>query len=95
ELDELNACLDQCLRVLAPAGRLVVISFHSLEDRLVKRFIRTHSREMPPDRRAPWLKSSAVLLLRAVGKAVYPQASEIAINARARSAVLRVAERLP
>ncbi|MGA9854432.1 MAG: 16S rRNA (cytosine(1402)-N(4))-methyltransferase RsmH [Gammaproteobacteria bacterium] len=95
ELDELSACLDQCLRVLAPAGRLVVISFHSLEDRIVKRFIRMHARETPPDPRAPWLQSTAVPLLRAVGKAVHPQAAEIAVNPRARSAILRTAERLP
>jgi 16S rRNA (cytosine1402-N4)-methyltransferase len=95
ELDELSACLDQCLRVLAPAGRLVVISFHSLDDRLVKRFIRKHARETPPDPRAPWLQSTAIPLLRAVAKAVRPQAAEIAINPRARSAVLRAAERLP
>ncbi len=94
ELDELSACLDQCLRILTPGGRLAVISFHSLEDRLVKRFIRTHSREAPPDPRAPWLRSTTVPLLRAIGKAVHPGAAEIAANARARSAVLRVAERL-
>jgi 16S rRNA (cytosine1402-N4)-methyltransferase len=95
ELDELSACLDQCLRVLAPAGRLVVISFHSLEDRLVKRFMRAQARETLPDRRAPWLPSTATPSLRIVGKAVHPEAAEIAINTRARSAVLRVAERLP
>jgi len=94
ELDELSACLDQCLRILTPGGRLAVISFHSLEDRLVKRFIRTHSRETPPDPRAPWLRSTAVPLLRAIGKAIHPDAAEVAANARARSAVLRVAERL-
>jgi 16S rRNA (cytosine1402-N4)-methyltransferase len=95
ELDELSACLDQCLRILAPAGRLVVISFHSLEDRLVKRFIRTHARATPPDPRAPWLPSTAIPSLRAVAKAVHSQAAEIAANPRARSAVLRAAERLP
>jgi len=94
ELDELSTCLDQCLRVLTPGGRLAVISFHSLEDRLVKRFIRTHARETPPDLRAPWLRSAVIPLLRAVGKAVHPNAAEIAENTRARSAVLRVAERL-
>ncbi len=94
ELDELSACLDQSLRVLAPAGRLVVISFHSLEDRLVKRFIRAHTREAPPDPRAPWLQSTAIPALRAITKAVHPQAAEIAANPRARSAVLRTAERL-
>ncbi|MGH8282779.1 MAG: 16S rRNA (cytosine(1402)-N(4))-methyltransferase RsmH [Gammaproteobacteria bacterium] len=95
ELDELASCLDQCLRVLAPGGRLAVISFHSLEDRIVKRFIRNHSREAPPDPRAPWIKSAHSPALRALGKAVHPDETEIAANPRARSAVLRAAERLP
>ena len=94
ELEELAACLGQCLRVLAPGGRLVVISFHSLEDRLVKRFIREHARAAPPDPKAPWLLPITHPILRSVGKAVHPQAAEIASNPRARSAVLRVAERL-
>jgi 16S rRNA (cytosine1402-N4)-methyltransferase len=94
ELEELAACLDQCLRVLAPGARLVVISFHSLEDRLVKRFIREHARAAPPDPKAPWLLPVARPSLRTVGKAVRPQAEEIARNPRARSAVLRAAERL-
>ncbi|MGA9852175.1 MAG: 16S rRNA (cytosine(1402)-N(4))-methyltransferase RsmH [Gammaproteobacteria bacterium] len=95
ELEELASCLDQCLRVLAPGGRLAVISFHSLEDRLVKRFIRSHSREMPPDPRAPWVRSNANPSLRPVGRAVHPDRAEIALNPRARSAVLRAAARLP
>ncbi|MDE2234015.1 MAG: 16S rRNA (cytosine(1402)-N(4))-methyltransferase RsmH [Gammaproteobacteria bacterium] len=93
EIDELRAALDQCLRVLAPKARLAVISFHSLEDRLVKRFIRDHSREAPPDKRMPWLQQSAPPLLKPVGKAIRPQDEEIAANVRARSAILRIAER--
>lgn len=94
ELDELAAALDQCLRVLAPGGRLVVISFHSLEDRLVKRFLRAQTRPAPPDPRAPWLQPAGRPLLRILGKAVRPGTAEIERNPRARSAVLRAAERL-
>ena len=94
ELDELAACLQQCLTVLAPGARLVVISFHSLEDRLVKRFIRKHARAVPPDPKAPWLAPVTPPSLRALGKAIHPQAAEIEQNPRARSAVLRAAERL-
>lgn len=94
ELEELGACLEQCLRVLAPCGRLVVISFHSLEDRMVKRFIRDHAREAPPDPAAPWQAAAAKPLLRQIGKALRPGEDEIERNPRARSAVLRVAEKL-
>lgn len=94
ELEELGACLDQCLVVLAPGGRLVVISFHSLEDRLVKRFMRGHALPAPPDPHAPWLESPIRPRLRILGKAVRPGAAELARNPRARSAVLRAAERL-
>jgi len=95
ELEELGSCLQQCLRVLAPAGRLVVISFHSLEDRVVKRFMRDHSRLPAPDPKAPWLEPEGKPLLRVVGKAVQAGEAEVALNPRARSAVLRVAEKLP
>ena len=94
ELEELSACLEQCLRVLAPAGRLAVISFHSLEDRIVKRFMRDHSRPPAPDPRAPWLVSETKPELSIVGKAIQPSEEETARNPRARSAVLRVAEKL-
>ena len=94
ELDELAAGLEQCLQVLAPGARLVVISFHSLEDRLVKRFIRKHARALPADPKAPWLAPATLPNLRAIGKALRPQAAEIEKNPRARSAVLRAAERL-
>lgn len=95
ELEELVLCLEQCLRVLAPGGRLVVISFHSLEDRIVKRFIRGYSRTAPPDPHAPWVQPTVAPRLRAIGKAVYPGPVETDGNPRARSAVLRTAERLP
>ncbi len=95
ELEELENCLDQCLRVLAPHGRLVVISFHSLEDRLVKRFIRAHARPAPPDPQAPWVQSHESPKLSVLGRAVRPGEEEINLNPRARSAVLRAAERLP
>jgi len=94
ELEELTSCLEQCLRVLAPAGRLAVISFHSLEDRIVKRFVRDHARGPAPDPKAPWLEPAGRPDLRAVGKAMYPSAAEMQANPRARSATLRVAERL-
>ena len=95
ELEELATCLEQCLRVLAPAGRLVVISFHSLEDRIVKRFIRDHARSPAPDPKAPWLEPEGKPELRAVGRAGKTGESEAQANPRARSAVLRAAERLP
>jgi 16S rRNA (cytosine1402-N4)-methyltransferase len=95
ELEELGACLEQCLKVLAPAGRLAVISFHSLEDRMVKRFIRDHARLPEPDPKAPWLVPEGSPVLRTVGKAVQAGDTEVAENPRSRSAVLRVAEKLP
>jgi len=94
ELEELSLVLPQCVEVLAPAGRLAVISFHSLEDRIVKRFIRSQQdRDVLPDKfpvRAADLPPSRMI---AIGKPVRASAAEIKANARARSAVLRVAER--
>ena len=94
ELEDLSAALQQVAQVLAPLGRLVVISFHSLEDRIVKRFIRRESKgeEWPLD--LPVQGEPAKGSMRAVGKPVRPGKEEIAINPRARSAVLRVAEKL-
>jgi 16S rRNA (cytosine1402-N4)-methyltransferase len=94
ELEELTSCLGQCLKVLAPAGRLAVISFHSLEDRIVKRFIRDHSRLPAPDPRAPWLEPTGTPELKPIGKAIQASEDETRDNPRARSAMLRVAERL-
>ncbi|CAN7389769.1 16S rRNA (cytosine(1402)-N(4))-methyltransferase RsmH [Pseudorhodoferax sp. LjRoot39] len=93
ELEELQQALSAALRVLAPGGRLAVISFHSLEDRIVKQFIARHAKETV-DRRSPdWmLGKSAAMPLKALGR-VMPSAAEVAANPRARSAVMRVAER--
>ncbi|MBC7214427.1 MAG: 16S rRNA (cytosine(1402)-N(4))-methyltransferase RsmH [Burkholderiaceae bacterium] len=90
ELQELQQALEASLRVLAPGGRLVVISFHSLEDRIVKQFIAHHSKEAF-DRRTPFA-APAPLRLKALGR-IRPGADELAANPRARSAILRVAER--
>ena len=90
ELEELQLALDASLKVLQPGGRLVVISFHSLEDRIVKQFIAAHSREVF-NRRAPFAAPKA-MLLKALGR-IRPDAEEVAGNPRARSAVMRVAER--
>ena len=90
ELEELQQALEASLHVLRPGGRLVVISFHSLEDRIVKQFIATHSRD-EFDRRAPFAPPKA-MKLKALGR-VRPGQDEVAANARARSAIMRVAER--
>ncbi len=94
ELEELTNCLGQCLKVLGPAGRLAVISFHSLEDRIVKRFIRDHSRLPAPDPRAPWIEPTGTPELKPIGKAIQASEDETRDNPRARSAMLRIAERL-
>ena len=94
ELEELQQALEASLTVLQPGGRLVVISFHSLEDRIVKQFIAKHTREVV-DRRAPdWMLAAGkpVMKLQALGR-IKPSAAEVAGNARSRSAVMRVAER--
>ena len=92
ELEELQQALSASLQVLRPEGRLAVISFHSLEDRIVKQFITQHSREVY-DRRAPFAPPQ-VMDFKAVQR-IKPSEQEIANNPRARSAILRVAERLP
>ncbi len=94
ELDELQQCLPQALEVLRPGGRLAVISFHSLEDRIVKRFLRKEARgdAFPPDLPVP--QSALSPRIRLIGKAVRASEAEISENPRARSAVLRIAERL-
>lgn len=90
ELEELQQALVASLKVLQPGGRLVVISFHSLEDRIVKQFIAEHSREVF-DRRAPFAEPKA-MKLNALGR-VKPSEAEVSGNPRSRSAVMRVAER--
>ncbi len=90
ELEELTQALTASLNILQPGGRLIVISFHSLEDRIVKQFIAEHSRDVF-DRRAPFAAPKA-MRLKALGR-VKPSDEEIAANPRARSAVMRLAER--
>ncbi|KRE88796.1 ribosomal RNA small subunit methyltransferase H [Frateuria sp. Soil773] len=94
ELDALRQGLDAALSRLKPDGRLSVISFHSLEDRAVKLFIRDHSGRVQGSRRGPPV-AAAPARLAAVGKAQFPSDEELAANPRARSAVLRVARKLP
>ncbi len=94
ELEEITAALDGALAALAPGGRLAVISFHSLEDTLVKRFMQRHSQEDPMYAGLPEVPAHARAKLRRIGKAVHPGAAEVARNPRARSAIMRVAERL-
>jgi 16S rRNA (cytosine1402-N4)-methyltransferase len=94
ELEELSLVLPQCVEMLAPAGRIVVISFHSLEDRIVKRYLRDQSNPDVFPSRLP-LRSSEMPApkLHLVGKAMRPSSEEVAANPRSRSAVMRVAER--
>ena len=91
ELEELQQALAATLKVLQPGGRLVVISFHSLEDRIVKQFLAKHSREVF-DRRAPFA-APQVMQFKVLAR-VRPGAAEVAANPRSRSAIMRVAERL-
>ena len=94
ELEELSLILPQCLSLLATGGRLVVISFHSLEDRIVKRFIQSEqNRDDLPSNFPVKAKDLPQPRLMAVGKAIKPSSSEIKQNVRSRSAVMRVAER--
>lgn len=94
ELEELEQGLPQALEVLAPGGRLAVISFHSLEDRIVKRFMRNEARGGDIPIGVPVPATAFKPTLRVMGKPVYANAAELADNPRARSAVLRVAEKL-
>lgn len=94
ELESLSHALRASLALLAVRGRLVVISFHSLEDRAVKLFMRRHASVDPVLAGLPDIPAHAQPTLRIVGKAVKPSAHEVAANPRARSAVLRVAERI-
>lgn len=93
ELGQLDRALSASLAVLAPGGRLCVISFHSLEDRRVKRFMRNASRESEQYRGMPEVPPEHRPRLRVIGRAVTAAPAEIAANPRARSARLRVAER--
>jgi len=94
ELAELKQVLPQCVEALKLGGRLVVISFHSLEDRIVKRFLREQSQPPQLPRRLP-LRAAELPSppLKLIGRARHADAAEVARNPRARSAVMRVAER--
>ncbi len=92
ELEELRQALDASLNILKVGGRLVVISFHSLEDRIVKQFIASHARE-EYDRRNPFA-APKIMQLKALGR-IKPGAAELSANPRARSAIMRVAQRMP
>lgn len=96
ELEDLAAALEQVINLLADQGRLVAISFHSLEDRVVKQFIAKHTKSDVFPHLLP-IKHSQMQqpLLRKVGKALKPTEQEIAHNVRARSAVMRIAEKVP
>jgi 16S rRNA (cytosine1402-N4)-methyltransferase len=90
ELQELEQGLSAALHLLAPGGRMAIISFHSLEDRIVKNFIGAHSKQVV-DRRALFAEPKP-LALQAIAR-IMPSDAEVAANPRARSAVLRVAQR--
>jgi len=94
ELEELSLALPQALAALKPGGRLAVISFHSLEDRIVKNFMRAAARPNLPERLPVRARDLPSPKLRVLGRPVKPSAEEVAANPRARSAVLRVAARL-
>jgi len=94
ELDALHSGLQGALARLRPGGRLAVISFHSLEDRIVKHLIRAESQQPPALRHGLPPPPQVALRLKPIGPAQFPSSAEIAANPRARSAVLRVAERL-
>ena len=94
ELDDVTAVLEQVPELLAVHGRMAVISFHSLEDRIVKRFIRDEYRGEQPPQEFPLAGMDYQPRLKPVGKAIRASDDEVAANPRARSAVLRIAERL-
>jgi 16S rRNA (cytosine1402-N4)-methyltransferase len=94
ELGQLRAGLAAAHALLAPRGRLAAISFHSLEDRIVKQFIQQHSMDDPAWAGLPRVPVDARATLRKVGRKLRPSSAEIAANPRARSAILRVAEKL-
>ena len=94
ELEELSLVLPQCVQLLNPGGRLAVISFHSLEDRIVKRFMRGAAEgERVPERLPLRSHEMPQPLMRLIGKAQRPRSDEVARNPRSRSATLRVAEK--
>ena len=98
ELEEIDTALKGAASILAPEGRLSVISFHSLEDRMVKRFIRKESKGPEVPHGIPMTEAQIKALgsanLKPIGKAIKPSKQEVDINTRSRSSVLRIAEKL-
>jgi 16S rRNA (cytosine1402-N4)-methyltransferase len=94
ELEELSLALPRALAALTPGGRLAVISFHSLEDRIVKNIMREAARPSVPERLPLRARELPAPRLRIIGKPIRPSTAEVAANPRARSAVLRVGETL-
>lgn len=94
ELTDLKMCLQDCIDVLATGGRLVVISFHSLEDRIVKQFMRDQERGHRPPREIPIKESELKSRFKRIGKAIKPAEEEVGQNIRARSSVLRIGEKI-
>ncbi|MBV1876854.1 MAG: 16S rRNA (cytosine(1402)-N(4))-methyltransferase RsmH [Pseudomonadales bacterium] len=94
ELQDLETCLDSTVPLLAPLGRLVVISFHSLEDRIVKRFMRLKARGEPLPSRLPIRDDQIKRYLKLLGKPIRPSDEEVRENRRSRSSIMRVAEKI-
>lgn len=94
ELEDLKGCLEQSIEVLKLGGRLLVISFHSLEDRIVKRFIRQHAHEAVELKKLPLLTAEWRPKLKSLGRGIKPDAYAIKANPRSRSAMLRIAEKI-
>ena len=94
ELTQLTDCLTQCLGALAIGGRLVVISFHSLEDRIVKQFMKSEEQGIQLPRGVPVKVTDMKMTFKRVGKAIKPSEEEMKENVRSRSAVLRIGEKL-
>jgi 16S rRNA (cytosine1402-N4)-methyltransferase len=93
ELEDLEIALGHTVNALSEGGRLVVISFHSLEDRIVKRFMRDQARGQQLPKHVPVIDSDTGKTLNLVGKAVKPSTDEVQRNPRSRSAIMRIAER--
>lgn len=94
ELLELEECMPQAVDVLRPGGRLAVIAFHSLEDRIVKRFMRDAERGCSPEQARQRFETTSRVRLKRIGRAVKPGDRELMTNVRSRSAVLRIAEKV-
>lgn len=94
ELEQIQHALQQAVEILAPRGRLCVISFHSLEDQLVKQFMQSQSQDDPMYAGLPEIPAAKRAKLKRIGKAVHPGEDEVRRNPRARSAIMRVAERV-